>query len=49
MLKSILKLKTNKLLKPLLNDMKENNEIVQNKQNCLDFTVVPLVRVQKQI
>ena len=49
MLKLVLKLKTNKLLKPLLNDMKENNEIAQNKQNCLGFIVAPLVRVEKQI
>ena len=58
MLKLVPKLKTNKLSKLLLVDMKANSSILmrlemaamaQNKQKCFIFIVVPRVRVENQI
>ena len=58
MLKLVLKLKTNKSLKLLLDDMKANSSILtrlemavmaQNKQKCHIFIVVPWVKVENQI
>ena len=54
MLKLIPKLQTNKPFKLLLVDMKAYSSIlmarmVQNKQKCLIFIVIPRVRVENQI
>ena len=55
MLKLVFKFKTNTSLKLLLADMKANSriltrlempEMAQNKQKCLIWIVVPLVRVE---
>ena len=55
MLKLVFKFKTNTSLKLLLADMKANSriltrlemaEMAQNKQKCLIWIVVPLIRVE---